>query len=184
MNEKEQGLHRQQDLYWYKMLELKVAATYMRRYRDYLGKWVTRIGVVKAVASSSSIAAWAIWREHAFIWGSIIAVSQVVDALKDVFPVTKRYKSASEHVVALDSLFIDAQLEWESIFSGSYTDAQINSRLHKLRKLHHDAECRSFKDGLPVRDDLFKQAQEEAAVFFTNTYGVHLLPGGKHAELK
>jgi hypothetical protein len=56
--------------------------------------------------------------------------------------------------------------------------------LHKLRKLHHDAECRSFKDGLPVRDDLFKQAQNEAAVFFANTYGVHLLPGGKHAELK
>jgi hypothetical protein len=178
MAEMDQGLHRQQNLYWSKMVELKVAASYMRCYRDYLGRWVTRIGVVRAVASSSSIAAWAIWRDYAFLWGAIIAVSQVLDALKDVFPVTKRFKAASEHVVALDSLFIDAQLEWESVFSGAYTDAQIMTRLHKLRKLQHEAECRSFKDGLPLREDLFKQAESEAGTFFRQTYGVHSIAGG------
>lgn len=184
MSEIVQGLHRQQNLYWNKMVELKVAAAYICRYRDYLGKWVTRTGVVRAVASSSSIAAWVIWRDYAFVWGTIIAVSQVLDALKDVFPITRRYKAANEHAVALDSLFIDAQLEWESIFSGTYTDAQINTRLHKLRKLQHDAEYRSFKEGLPIRDDLFKQAQSEATAFFTNTYGVQLLTGGSDAESK
>ena len=164
------------------MVELKVASSYIRLYRDYLGKWVTRIGVIKAVASTSSIAAWAIWKDYAFVWGAIIAVSQVLDALKDVFPVTKRYKAASEHAVALDSLFIDAQLEWESIFSGTYSDAQINTRLHKLRKLQHDAEVRSFKDGLPTRPDLFRSAETEAEAFFTNTYGVHLLQGGNDGQ--
>lgn len=182
MAETDQGLHRQQNLYWNKMVELRVASSYIRCYRDYLGRWVTGIGVVKAVASSTSIAAWAVWREHAFVWGAIIAVSQVVDALKDVFPITKRFKAASEHAVALDSLFIDAQMEWESIFSGSYTDAQINTRLHKLRKLQHDAEQRSFKEGLPIRADLFKEAQEESAAFFVNTYGVHLATGGTDVQ--
>jgi hypothetical protein len=172
MAEITQMQHRQQSLYWTKMVELRIAASYIRGYRDYLGKWVTTIGVIKAVASSGSIAAWVIWRDHAFVWGAIIAASQVVDALKDVFPVTKRYKAASEHAVALDSLFIDAQLEWESIFSGTHTDAQINTRLHKLRKLQHDAERRSFNDGLPIRQNLFMQAENEAATFFANTYGV------------
>lgn len=74
------------------MVELRVAASYIRSYRDYLGKWVTGIGVVKAVASSSSIAAWVIWKDYAFIRGAIIAVSQVIDSLKDVFPVTKDIK--------------------------------------------------------------------------------------------
>ena len=71
------------------------------------------------------------------------------------------------------------QLEWESIFSGTYTDTQIMNRLHKLRKLQHDAERRSFREGLPIRKDLFAQAEAEAAVFFANTYGVHLITGGK-----
>jgi hypothetical protein len=174
MSENNEGLHRQQALYWSKMVDLKVAASYICRYRDYLGKWVTGIGTIRAIASSSSIAAWVVWKEYAFVWGLIIAISQVLDALKDVFPFSKRFKAASEHSVALDSLFIDAQLEWESIFSGRYSNDQIVSRLHKLRKLQHDAEVRSFKDGLPIREDLLGKAQEEAELFFDSTYGVHL----------
>ena len=60
MSENSAGLHRQQDLYWGKMVKLKVAASYIRLYRDQLGHWVTAIGIVKAVASSVSIALWAI----------------------------------------------------------------------------------------------------------------------------
>lgn len=138
------------------------------------------IEVVKAVASSSSIAIWAVWREYPLVWGAIIAASQVLDALKDVFPFIKRHKAASEHTVALDSLFIDAQLEWEAIFSGSYTDDQIAARLHKLRKLQHDAECRSFPEGLPVKEELFRAAQEESASYFLSAYGVHLLNEGEN----
>ena len=139
MSESATGLHRQQSLYWREMTDLKTAAAYIRLYRDRLGRRVTAIAAVKAIASSASIAAWAIWRDYALLWGEIIAASQVIDALKEVFPVTKKFESASEHAVTLNSLFIDAQLEWESIFSGVYTNTQISTRLYKLRKLQHDA---------------------------------------------
>jgi hypothetical protein len=45
------------------MIELKVAAGYIRRYRDDLGKKVTALATLKAVASSGGIAAWVIWRD-------------------------------------------------------------------------------------------------------------------------
>jgi hypothetical protein len=154
--------HRQQQLYWKQMIELKVAACYIRRYRDHLGKRVTALGTLRAVASSSSIAAWALWKEYAFVWGAIIAASQVTDALRDVFPFAKKHKAASAHTVVLGSMFIDAQLEWENIFSGRYTDDQIMNRRHKLMKLQHDAERTSFPDGLATRESLFTQAQQEA----------------------
>lgn len=154
------------------MIELKVAASYIRRYREYLGMWVTRLGTLRAIASSGSIAAWALWRELAFMWAVIIAASQVIDALKDVFPFTKKHKSASEHTVTLDSLFIDAQLEWENIFSGRYTDEEIMNRLHKLRKLQHDAERQSFPEGLATQASLFAQAQQDAKDYFAAVYGV------------
>src|SRR5579863_5193706 len=109
MSEVAANPHRQQQLYWAQMVELKVAACYIRYYRDYLGKRVTALGTLRAVASSGSIAAWALWKEYAFVWGAIIAVSQVVDALKDVFPFTKKHKAAIDHAITLASIFIDAQ---------------------------------------------------------------------------
>ncbi len=171
MSEGPPNTHRQQQLYWAQMVELKIACVYTRRYRDHLGKWVTRIGAVRAIASSASIAAWAVWKNHAFLWAVIIASSQVLDALKDVFPVTKKHKSASEHTTTLEGIFIDAQLEWEGIFLGRYTDDQIMKRRHKLMTLQHHAEGAHFPNGLPTRDSDFALAQQEAANYFTALYG-------------
>ncbi len=154
------------------MIELKVACVYLRRYRDGLGTWVTRLGTLKAIASSGSIAAWVIWKEYAFVWGVIIAASQVTDALKDVFPFSKTHRAASEHTISLETLFIDAQLEWEGVFSGRYTNEQISNRRHKLMKLQHEAERHNFPNGLPAKGALFAEAQREATEYFAVTYGV------------
>lgn len=168
----EDPAHRQQQLYWAQMIELKVANAYIRRYRDYLGKWVTSLGVLRAIASSGGIAAWALWKQYAFVWGAIIAASQVTDVLKDVFPFTKKHKAASVHTITLGAMFIDAQLEWENIFSGRYTNDQIMKLRHKLMKLQHDAERENFPDGLAVKGALFAQAEDEAKEYFRATYGV------------
>jgi hypothetical protein len=166
-------LHRQQLLYWNKMVQLRSAANYIRLYRNYLGGWMTRVSVVRAIASSASIGARAIWKQYAFVWGLIIACSQVLDALRNVFPIAKKHKGASELATALETLFIDAQLEWESIFAGKYTDEQIAKRLHRLRTLHHTAEHKAFREGLPLDERLFVLADSETGSFFRSTYGVN-----------
>jgi len=172
MSEIVSDLHRQQKLYWDQMFEVKRAASYIRFYRDSLGRWVTGLAALKAIASCAGIAAWVIWKEYAFVWGAIIASSQVADALKDVFPFAKKHKAACEHAVMLAGLFIDVQLEWENVFSGRYTDDEIMKRLHQLRKLQLDAESRSFPDGLAERDILLDRAKQDAAEYLAATYGV------------
>jgi hypothetical protein len=165
--------HRQQRLYWNEMINLKADASYIRLYRDSLGRWVTGLGALKAIASCGGIAAWVIWKEYAFAWGAIIAASQVADALKDVFPFAKKHKAACEHTMKLDNLFIDVQLEWENIFSGKSSDDEIMKRLHQLRKLQLDALEHSFPDGLAARDALLLQAKGIAVAYFETTYGVN-----------
>jgi len=165
--------HRQQHLYWNEMINLKEDASYIRLYRDSLGRWVTGLGALKAIASCGGIAAWVIWKEYAFIWGAIIATSQVADALKDVFPFAKRHKAASGYSMTLDYLFNDIQLEWENIFSGRYSDEEIMKLRHKLGKLQLDALQHDFPDGLAADDRLLAQAKQEAEAFFAATYGVN-----------
>ena len=168
----ESDTHRQQQLYWNQMTQLRIAAAYIRRYRDDVGAWVKRLGILKAIASNGSIAGWLVWKEYAPLWAVLIGASQLADALKDVFPVTKLHKSTSEHSLVLGSMFIDAQAEWESISFGRYTDEQIAKQRYKLMKLQHDAEKKSFPEGLPFKKRLFNAAQREAEAYFTSTYNL------------
>jgi len=154
------------------MTNLKADASHIRLYWNSQGRWVTWLGALKAITSSTGIAAWVVWREYAFVWGAMIAASQVADAIKDVFPFAKKHKAASAHAMTLDSLFIDVQLEWEGIFSDRYTDQQIMKRLHQLRKLQLEALRHNFPDGLTAEDSLLAQAKREAEAYFTATYNV------------
>jgi hypothetical protein len=172
------GQHRQQALYWAKLVELKATALYTRNYRDLLSKRVTLVATVRAIASSASIGVWAVWRQYPMVWGAIIAGSQVADAVKEVFPLTKKQRAAAELAADLDRLFIDAQFEWESVFSGRLSDEQITVRLRKLRILQHDLERLHLKDGLPLKKELQARAEQEARIFFKNTYDVNLNDGG------
>lgn len=166
------AIHDQQRQYWAEMVQLKAASLYIRYYRDYLGRWVTGVATVRAVASSVSIAGWAVWHNLGFVWASVIAASQIADALKDVFPFAKQHKAAGELATILENLFIDAQLEWDNIFSGKYTNEQISTRLHKLRGLRPQAEHRIFPSGLSERPALLTQAKNDATAYFLDTYGV------------
>ena len=179
MSEQIQDPHRQQRLYWNEMVNLKADASYVRLYRDSQGRWVTWLGALKAIASSTGIAAWVVWREYAFVWGAIIAASQLADALKDVFPFVKKHKAASAHSMTLDNLFNYVQLEWENIFSGRYSDEEIMNRLHRLRKLQLDALQHNFPDGLAEHHRLLVQAKQIAETYFKSTYyGVNSTSGG------
>ncbi len=116
--------HRQQQLYFRELFQLKVQCEYTRRYRNILSAWVTRIAILRAVASSGSIAGWVIWRDYAFVWGAIIAASQLADALLDAIPFTARQKAANALLTDLDALFIEALYEWERVFSGKLTNTK------------------------------------------------------------
>jgi len=164
--------HRQQRLYWKQMVMLKDATVYISLRRDHLGRWVQGLGTLKAFASCGSIAAWAVWKEYAFVWAFIIAASQLADALKDVFPFAKLHKAASVYAITLSHLFIDAELEWEAIYSGKYTDDEIMNRVHKLKKLQLDAEQRNFPDGLAVKESLRQRAEKEAELYFKSAHDI------------
>jgi len=148
-------VHRQQDLYWKQLVELKVAAVCIRLHRNGLARWDRGVDVVKAVASSAGIASWVIWRQFALVWAFIIATSQVVDALKDVFPFSRRLKAASDLTVALERMFIDAQFEWEDVYGGKLSDQEIAERCRKLRTLQLDAESKAFPSGFEPSKRLF-----------------------------
>ena len=67
-----------QEKYWYYMVQVKSSIFYLDIYAERSYKWDRRINAYGAIASSSSIAAWAIWKDFSYIWAVIIAISQVL----------------------------------------------------------------------------------------------------------
>jgi hypothetical protein len=164
--------HRQQELYWDELVELKVRAIAIRRHRNYLDRWNTRINFVKAIASSASIAAWAIWQKYPLMWGAIIALSQVIEATKDVFPFSRRLKAAGELTVVLERLFIDAQFEWESVYSGRLDTSQVTEAWRHLQVAQLEAESNAFPSGFELSAREMDLAKGSARAYFHARYHV------------
>ena len=161
---------RQPTLYWKQLQELKAACICIRHYRNRLARRVRAVEIVKAVGSSGGIAGWVIWKDYPFLWSAVIALSQLLDALKHVFPFAKTHRAASDLTVALEVVYIDAEEEWESIFAGAVPADAISKRRTRLRKLQLDAERKHFPEGLELPADLIKLATEEARAYFEATF--------------
>jgi hypothetical protein len=164
--------HTAQETYWNQLVELKIVSCYVRRYRDNRNWWINGLGFFKAFMTSGTIAAWAIWKDHALTWGGLLAVSQVLDAGKDYLPQAKSRKAASEFVTAVEGLLIEARFEWHLIFNGDLAPDDIMARWRTLAKQLHEAESKYFPEGLPANDARQRLAEQDARDYFLSTYGV------------
>ena len=165
----DQPIPEQQD-YFQEFLQLKIDACYIRDYRNGLNRWVTSAATIRAIAANGSIALWAVWQKHAFLWAGIIAASQLADALKDVFPFSKRRKALSAWVRQLDRLFVLTQRDWADIAGGRCTNAQIGKRLHTLRSRKQQLEGKFIPEGLVRKQRVLEAAESEALSYFHVRY--------------
>lgn len=159
------------DLYWRELKQLKASAIAIRLYRNRMQSRLRWVELIKAIAGNGAIAAWVIFKEHPLLWSGIIAAAQLLDAVKGVFPFSALQKQAGNLTVALELLLIDAQDQWEGIFAGTLTEAEIATALGRIRRLKVEAEHKHFPDGLELPRDIIELATQEARDYFAQNYG-------------
>jgi hypothetical protein len=172
MNDSTEAPSHEQQMYWHEFVQLKTDACYIRDYRNSLGKWVTSIAVIRAITSAGSISTWLIWKKYAYVWAALIAVSQGIEAMKNIIPFSRRRRALSRWSKALNQLFVEAQRDWDNIASGEYANPQIRKACHQLRSRKNRAEAKYIPDGLSRKADLFNKAQTEAEHFFNTRYNL------------
>ncbi len=155
---------------WLEMVELKRLSVLARLYRDDQGRWLRQIGIAKAVAASSTIAGWSIWKDYALVWGIILALSQLMDAVKEFLPQQKQQRAASDLAASIDMLLIDAQFQWSDVSNGSLAAKEIMARWRKLAQLRLEAERKFFPDGIAAADRLQALAKDQSDAYFRVTY--------------
>jgi hypothetical protein len=159
-------------LYWGELVQLKVACEYTQRYRDHLEMRLTQARIGRAVVSVGALGSWVGGLGYPKLWGFVIVVSQVAEAIQAVLPYNARLRGLRAAVVAFDAALIDALFEWEEMQTENPDVREINRRWYKLMRLKHEIEIQHLTAvGLPEKPHIFRVAERAAADYFEVTYG-------------
>ena len=160
-----------QSLYWDNLVQLRAGVYYLQAYQIHSEKWNNRVQAFLAITASSSIGGWAIWQEYGMIWGSLIAASQVVNAVKGFFPFQKRAQAIGSLNTEQERLALEAESKWFSVFEGELSAKAIYELVTDLKQRKLEASHKHFKDQtLPHKPNCEAEAAERTRAYFESYF--------------
>lgn len=162
---------------WQELVQLRIHIYYLLRYQIAQEKYERRVNMFLAVASNGSIATWAIWNWEKWsldwVWPLIIALSQLVNAVRPYFPYQQRMRAISAMTRELEELALYAEHKWYAVSEGQLTDEQIHEEVIGLRRRKVKAEQTHFGSSpLPHNNAFLEEAENQARTYFRTNYRV------------
>jgi len=164
-----------QETYWNLFCYLKIRTIHNYYYNIETEKIDRYLRIFLAITSSASIAAWTIWKEFSQIWGGIIALSQLLNAIKDYLPYQNRMRKLSSFSSELNTLLLLCERKWYDVASGNMTEREIHQAFMDMKESLQKSEEKHFSESpLPINDKIFEKAELEAATYFKTFYNSSL----------
>ena len=139
-----------QSQYWKEMYQLKVHIAFIELLLERSERADRGLKMFLAVASSSSIGAWVIWTHLSWVWGAIIAGSQVVNAIIQYLPYKNRIKAYSSLLNELEEIMIQCEFKWHAIADGRMAESEINEARFDIRSSKQKALKKNIHTTIPT----------------------------------
>jgi hypothetical protein len=166
-----------ENLIWSQFYRVSVRSAYLEKLLKQNETIDRRINIFFAITSSSSIAGWAIWKDLAFIWGFVIAASQLLNAVLPLFPYKERIKSLSGLARDLRQLAITLESKWIDISAGDITEKEMRKIYHAYLRQEAEFEEKYFHGkSIPEDIKLFNDAENEVLL----SLSIHINNGGSN----
>lgn len=160
-----------QEKYWKYMVQIKAWIFYLDVYTEDSYRWDKTINIFVAIASSTSIAAWAIWQKYSFGWSIIIAISQVLTTIKGFLPYSKRLKMLVPFMEDLKFLYNKIEYNWFKVASGDLSEDEINELLYAFKDEFANIENKNLKEETLLEKDNFREiADRKNDAYFANNF--------------
>jgi len=160
-----------QEHYWKEFYRLKVHVIYVEQLLAETEIWDRCIKMFSAIASSASIGAWVVWKEYAFLWGTLIAASQVLNAIRQYLPYKDRLRCYAGLRSELEELLLGVEARWLEIANGECTEAAIRRSLADLRARRQKAFNKHLPNAtVPENVKALAVAEERTSEYFQNFY--------------
>lgn len=160
-----------QEKYWKYMVQIKAWIFYLDVYTENSYRWDRIVNIIVAIASSTSIAAWAIWQKYSFVWSIIIAISQVLTTIKVFLPYSKRLKVLVPFMEDLKFLYNKIEFNWLKVASGDLSENEINELLYSFKDEFTNIENKNLKEETLLENNKFREiADRKTDEYFVNNY--------------
>jgi hypothetical protein len=160
-----------QKQYWREVYQLKVHINIVEMLLESSEKIDRTLKIILAVSASTSIGAWALWSHLSWVWGSVIASSQVITAINPFLPYRGRISSYAALLHELEELMIEAELAWHGIAEGERTKAEINKARFRIRAQKLKALKKHLGGStIPNSDQIAAKAEDTANDYFRTFY--------------
>ncbi|NOQ76226.1 MAG: hypothetical protein GQ475_00260 [Methylococcaceae bacterium] len=157
--------------FWNQLKELKVHYYYVQNYAASQNRYDQVINILLAITSSTSIAVWALRPEYDFICACILAASQVIVAVKPLFPYKKRMEALNTLGESLSQLSLSAERDWYFISESIWSDEEIHNKWTTLKSKALAVEKKALSGlALPKNDSALAVAEKEADSYLKSTY--------------
>lgn len=163
-----------QEQYWRELFQLKTNICFIENQLEVAEKRERQLKMVLAIASSSSIGAWAIWKDLSYIWTGIIALSQVISAINPFLPYKNRIKEYSSLVRELEEIMIKSEFRWHAIAEGELTSKEINNARFEIQAAKQRALNKHITTTIPANEKLQNKAEETATAYLKTFYLVEV----------
>lgn len=158
-----------QSQYWKEIYQLKVHIAFIELLLERSEKVDRSLRIFLAIASSSSIGAWVIWTHLSWVWGAIIAGSQVIGAIIQYLPYKSRIKAYSSLLNELEEIMIQGEFKWHAISDGRLTESEINEARFDIRASKQKALKKNIHTTIPT-DCKLQDVAERSAMSYFNTF--------------
>ena len=155
--------------YWRELTQLKEHSYYINEYSVQTQRIGRVISSFLAITSSSSIGAWVIWDKYAYLWGAIIAVSQVLNAIKQFLPYKERLKHLPDLKIEIEFLCIEMEKSWFNVAEGEWTNRTIHNKRLDIKNKKSEIVHKYFSHKpLPDKKKLQTIAKVKTRSYFEN----------------
>lgn len=136
---------------WKELCDLKFKGYYIALLIEKYQKRERTLNIILAIASSGSIAAWAVWQELPFMWGGIIALSQIITVIKPYLPYAKYVKELNPKCTKVDYLNLEFQMLFYRIQEDKINEESAEEVYQKLSE--ETLKVLNFSDELILSSD-------------------------------
>lgn len=140
----------------------------------YFQKLENYINMFLAVMSSGSVAAWTIWKNCGFVWGGLIAFSQLVSALRPYIPWGKFVHTLNSKCYKQEALFLELDSLYTDYKDGTLNKEHAKSVLRNIKKHLNENEFFDDDDDFEFSPQDVKQATKQNRDFFKSKYNLYI----------
>jgi len=160
---------------WTTLCNVKFKSFILSMLVDKFQKRERNINIFLAVASSTSIAAWAVWNVYPFLWSGIIALSQILTLIKPYIPYFKYVKELNEKLLRAENMNLELEKLWYKLDNKKISDDDAATDYFELKK--QITEIFSFGDDNIFSADNNKmkdKANEKMKIFLRTEYNTEI----------